>query len=50
MNDYYVVLVRDGTASYSHEEHEMTLRNIDRFYGEVSTIEELCGIWSTRKT
>ncbi|HET9716155.1 MAG TPA: isochorismatase family cysteine hydrolase [Pseudolabrys sp.] len=48
MNDYYVVLVRDGTAAYSHEEHEMTVRNIDRFFGEVSTIEELREIWSGR--
>ena len=48
MNDYYVVLVRDGTAAYSNEEHEMTVRNIDRFFGEVSTIEELHGIWSGR--
>ena len=50
MNDYYVVLVRDGTAAYSNEEHEMTVRNIDRFFGEVSTIEELRGIWSGRNT
>jgi len=48
MNDYYVVLVRDGTAAYSNEEHEMTVRNIDRFFGEVSTIDELRGIWSGR--
>jgi ureidoacrylate peracid hydrolase len=48
MNDYYVVLVRDGTAAYSNEEHEMTVRNIDRFFGEVSTIDELRGIWSRR--
>ena len=48
MNDYYIVLVRDGTAAYSNEEHEMTVRNIDRFFGEISTIEELRGIWSGR--
>ncbi len=48
MNDYYVVLVRDGTAAYSREEHETTLRNIDRFFGEISTIDELSGIWSGR--
>jgi ureidoacrylate peracid hydrolase len=46
MNDYYIVLVRDGTAAYSNEEHEMTVRNIDRFFGEVSTIDELRGIWN----
>jgi ureidoacrylate peracid hydrolase len=50
INDYYVVLVRDGTAAYSSEEHETTVRNIDRFFGEVSTIDELRGIWSRRNT
>ena len=39
------MLVRDGTAAYSHEEHDMTVRNIDRFFVEVSTIEELRDIW-----
>ena len=48
INDYYVVLVRDGTAVYSHKEHDMTVCNTDRFFGEVSTIEELRGIWSGR--
>lgn len=46
INNYYVVLVRDGTAVYSHKEHDMTVCNTDRFFGEVSTIEELRGIWS----
>ncbi|MFZ3247644.1 MAG: hypothetical protein WB037_22285 [Pseudolabrys sp.] len=48
INNYYVVLVRDGTAVYSHKEHDMTVCNTDRFFGEVSTIEELRGIWSGR--
>ena len=30
----HVAVVRDGTAAYSHEEHDMTVRNIDRFFGE----------------
>jgi ureidoacrylate peracid hydrolase len=48
MRDYYVVLVRDGTAAYSEREHEMAVFNIDRFFGEVSTIAELRGFWSER--
>lgn len=50
MNDYYIVLVRDGTAAYSNEEHETTVRNVDRFFGEISTIEELRGIWLRRNS
>lgn len=48
MRDYYVVLVADGTAAYSREEHDMTLRNIDRFFGEVVTIDGLRAIWDGR--
>ena len=50
VRDYYTVLVGDGAAAYSPEEHQMTLRNVDRFFGEVTTIDELCGIWAGRNT
>ena len=49
MRDYYVVLVSDGTAAYSREEHEMTLRNIDRFFGEITTIPTLCNLWAAEQ-
>jgi ureidoacrylate peracid hydrolase len=49
LRDYYVVLLRDGTAAYSQADHDMTLKNIDRFFGELSTIDELIGFWPTRK-
>jgi ureidoacrylate peracid hydrolase len=45
MHDYYVVVVGDGTAAYAVEDHAQSLKNIDRFFGEVSTIEQLCAIW-----
>ena len=45
MRDYYVVLVSDATAAYSLEEHEMTLHNIDRFFGEVTTVAALRDRW-----
>jgi ureidoacrylate peracid hydrolase len=48
MSDYYVVVVDDGTATYSREAHEMTLKNIDTLFGEVSTIEALSAIWERR--
>jgi ureidoacrylate peracid hydrolase len=46
VRDYYVVLVDDGTAAYSQVDHESTLRNIDRFFGEVSTIAQLRKVWT----
>ncbi len=48
VRDYYVALVKDGTAAYSRAEHEMTLANIDRFFGEVTSIAELQSLWPPR--
>lgn len=48
VRDYYVVLVGDGTAAYSQDEHDKTLKDIDRFFGEVTTIAALKAIWATR--
>jgi ureidoacrylate peracid hydrolase len=45
MRDYYVVLVEDGTASYSSEEHKMAVSNIDRYFGQVSSIAQITAIW-----
>ena len=45
VRDYYVVMVDDGCAAYVKEDHVQTMRNIDRFFGEVSTIEDLSGLW-----
>lgn len=45
VRDYYVVLPRDGAAAYSIADHEATLSNVDRFFGEVSSIEDLSAIW-----
>jgi ureidoacrylate peracid hydrolase len=48
VRDYYVAVVKDGTAAYSQADHEMTLLNIDRFFGEVTSIAELQSIWPAR--
>jgi ureidoacrylate peracid hydrolase len=48
VRDYYVVLVKDGTAAYSQADHEMTLANIDRFFGELTSIAELQALWPPR--
>jgi ureidoacrylate peracid hydrolase len=45
VRDYYVVLPRDAAAAYSIADHEQTLANIDRFFGELSSIDELCSLW-----
>lgn len=46
VRDYYVVFVSDGTATYSTEDHNATLRNIDRFFGQVTNIADIVSLWS----
>ncbi len=48
VRDYYVAVVKDGTAAYSQADHDMTLLNIDRFFGEVTSIAELQALWPPR--
>jgi ureidoacrylate peracid hydrolase len=48
MRDYYAMMVDDGTATFSPEDHAATLRNFDRYFGEVSTIAEISAIWRGR--
>jgi ureidoacrylate peracid hydrolase len=48
MRDYYAVMVDDGTATFSPEDHSAALRNFDRYFGEVSTIAEISAIWRGR--
>ena len=45
MRDYYSVMVDDGTATFSREDHVAALRNFDRYFGEVSTIADISSIW-----
>lgn len=45
LRDFYTVLVGDATAAYSAEEHNTTLKTIDRFFGEVTSIAELQALW-----
>jgi ureidoacrylate peracid hydrolase len=45
VRDYYTVVVADGCAAYSIEEHQASLRVIDRFFGEVAGMEEILPLW-----
>jgi len=45
LRDYYVVFTSDCTATYSQAEHDGTLRNIDQFFGQVASAEEIVGCW-----
>jgi ureidoacrylate peracid hydrolase len=45
MRDFYVVFTADGTACYSDENHESTLRTIDKYFGPVVRVAEVAAIW-----
>jgi ureidoacrylate peracid hydrolase len=45
VRDYYVVLADDGCAAYSQADHDATLSNVDRFFGEVSTMAAVRAVW-----
>jgi ureidoacrylate peracid hydrolase len=42
---YYVAIPRDGTASWSHELYEATLKNVTHRFGLVTDTETIAGIW-----
>jgi ureidoacrylate peracid hydrolase len=48
VRDYYTVVVGDGSAAYSQQEHETALKLVDRFFGEVTSIDDIRPLWSPR--
>lgn len=49
MLDYHIVLLGDACASYSREAHEMTLTNIQDYFGTVTDTGELIYAWKKQK-
>jgi ureidoacrylate peracid hydrolase len=49
VRDYYVVFLRDGTATYFEADHQATLRVIDRFFGQVVSIAEVEPVWKAQQ-
>ena len=45
MHDYYLVFVSDCTATTSEAAHNATLVNIDQFFGQVASAEEIIRAW-----
>jgi ureidoacrylate peracid hydrolase len=45
MKDYYVVLAGDCCATYIQAAHDATLFNVDQFFGEVATAEQIMQCW-----
>lgn len=46
VRDYHVLMVANGTATYSSEDHAYSLKTIDRYFGEVVTADQVIKSWS----
>jgi ureidoacrylate peracid hydrolase len=46
LRDYYVVFTSDCTATYGQAEHEATLVNIDQFFGQVVSADDIIACWT----
>jgi ureidoacrylate peracid hydrolase len=49
VRDYYTVVVSDGCAAYSVQEHEAALKVIDRFFGEVADMNTIRPYWPAKR-
>lgn len=49
LKDYYIIFLKDCTATYSEEWHNNTLKNIARFYGEVADSSDVVRCWEKRR-
>ncbi|ASA25952.1 cysteine hydrolase family protein [Paenibacillus donghaensis] len=49
MLDYHIVMVEDACASYSRAAHEMTLENMQGYFGAVASAEAIQQQWRMRK-
>lgn len=50
LKDYYVVFTSDCTATFSKEQHEAALVNIEQFFGQVVTSAEVMASWPKAAT
>ena len=50
LKDYYVVFSGDCSATYSQAAHDATLQNIDQFFGQVATSDEIMACWPAAET
>ena len=50
MKDYYVLFTSDCCATYSQAQHDATPFNIDQFFGQVVTSDEIMACWPAAET
>jgi len=45
LRDYYVVVPGDACATFSQDEHEASLRTIDKYFGQVVGLDDVVAVW-----
>ncbi|MFD0695328.1 cysteine hydrolase family protein [Paenibacillus sp. GCM10027628] len=45
MLDYRIVFMKDACAAFSQEEHDMTLKTVDTYFGMVADTKEVNSFW-----
>lgn len=45
--DYWPIVIGDACSSYSVEEHEAGIRNIDRYFGIAASARQVLPVWSS---
>ncbi len=45
MLDYRIVLLKDACAAFSQEEHDMTLKTVDTYFGMAADTEQVVSFW-----
>ena len=45
----FAVFTTDGTAAHSREDHEATLRNIDRYFGKPASVARVEAVWTANE-
>ena len=48
MRDFYVVLAKGCVAARHLEEHNATISNINKYFGMVTTSEEIISAWQSQ--
>ncbi|TCM96403.1 nicotinamidase-related amidase [Paenibacillus sp. BK033] len=45
MRDYHIILMKDACAAFSQEEHDMTVKTVDAYFGMAASTNDVIDYW-----
>ncbi|ACT01707.1 cysteine hydrolase family protein [Paenibacillus sp. JDR-2] len=45
MRDYHIILMKDACAAFSQEEHDMTVKTVDTYFGMAASTTDVISYW-----